>query len=214
MHIYPTLYFEESFHSILPMAFALGVFLAFVVMIGVFLMYDGTVRQRNTLIVANAARSNAVLSSLFPGQIRDRVVYGGKAAGKDGSLASPLMAHWSNDLSTEPLADLFLETTVLVCTILLMLSLRLLTKSNLLSTSLRISWDLQLGALSGSQLMSFACSKHYTVPSTRLLCDVECSRSRPLVIVSHRRQVVVRRYYWTLNLSASFTRLCRRCWSP
>lgn len=56
-----------------PTVAAVIVAVLFVVMIANFCIYDRIVRSRNTKVVDAAARSNAIVSSLFPSQIRDRL---------------------------------------------------------------------------------------------------------------------------------------------
>jgi class 3 adenylate cyclase len=82
----------------------------------VFLIYDLLVQHRNEKIVITAARSNAIVSSMFPDAIRDRLLHQNEAQSKQGPLKSYLMNGadgGSGYLSSKPLADLFLETTVL-----------------------------------------------------------------------------------------------------
>jgi Adenylate and Guanylate cyclase catalytic domain len=89
-------------------------------------MYDSFVRRRNTTMVHAAARSNAILSSLFPAQIRDRL-FAEKdedAAAKTDRMnilsADELGKKWDNSnevnellYTSKPIADLFPETTIL-----------------------------------------------------------------------------------------------------
>ena len=92
----------------------------FVVVIIVFFVYDMFVQRRNENLVANAARSNAIVSSLFPGAIRDRLINNKNENTKTspfqkgGKLTNYLKGGDMEEGSgSKPLADLFLETTVL-----------------------------------------------------------------------------------------------------
>jgi class 3 adenylate cyclase len=91
-----------------------------------FFMYDRFVRHRNTKIVYVAARSNAIISSMFPTEVRDRLFFerdeknaGRNNNGQKASIQSKLASeqhsneesHTKND--GKPIADLFLETTIL-----------------------------------------------------------------------------------------------------
>ena len=81
-----------------------------------FFIYDVLVQRRNEKIVVTAARSNAIVSSIFPDAIRDRLLEQNVATSKQGHLKSYLLNGGSDDAgnqSSKPLADLFLETTVL-----------------------------------------------------------------------------------------------------
>ena len=71
------------------------------------IVYDILVQRRNNKLVANAARSNAVVSSLFPGTIRDRILQQRGTKGRMKSLLDDenLLEAASDD---KPLADLFL----------------------------------------------------------------------------------------------------------
>lgn len=85
----------------------------------VFVVYDILVQRRNTKLINSAAQSNAIVSSMFPSQIRDRLI--GVNAGSSGtkSLKSYMKAPNSSKIESssvddsKPLADLFLATTVL-----------------------------------------------------------------------------------------------------
>lgn len=97
-----------------------GGLLAFVGIL--FMVYDRFVHQRSEMILANAARANAVVTNLFPGQFRDQImdennedikankisVFGTKSKMKD------FLANGGEDTqSKQPLADLYLDTTIL-----------------------------------------------------------------------------------------------------
>lgn len=81
-------------------------------------MYDWKVQTRNQKLIIQAARTSAVVSEMFPENMRERVMQqaplttkkkGNLKAflndGKDGAL--------DPEKSSKPLADLFLETTVI-----------------------------------------------------------------------------------------------------
>ena len=82
----------------------------------VFFIYDLLVQQRNEKIVNTAARSNAIVSSIFPDAFRDRLLQRNEMSSKHGHLKSYLLNGGVDDGSnsfSKPLADLFLETTIL-----------------------------------------------------------------------------------------------------
>ncbi|KAL7556532.1 hypothetical protein ACA910_018274 [Epithemia clementina (nom. ined.)] len=90
-------------------------------MIAAFLAYDRFQRKRNTKIVANAAKSNALVSSLFLSNIRDRLLQPVSTTKNTmprsnmGKLQFFLDGSDSEAGSGEdkPIADLFLETTIM-----------------------------------------------------------------------------------------------------
>ena len=71
------------------------------------------VQRRNEKIIVNAARSNAIVSSMFPETIRDRLLFQHAMPSQRGQLLLNGAANESDNRSTKPLADLFLETTVM-----------------------------------------------------------------------------------------------------
>ena len=73
-HIYATQAFEDDHRSNLPWALTLVVAATFALMIITFLVYDTFVRQRNEKVVGVATKTNAIVSSLFPEQVRDRLM--------------------------------------------------------------------------------------------------------------------------------------------
>lgn len=88
----------------------------FAVIVLTFYIYDALVQRRNTKLVINAARSNAIVSSMFPGTIRDRII-GSERDGSGGELrqSTTLKQYMQSDgdiLSSKPLADLFTDVTV------------------------------------------------------------------------------------------------------
>ncbi|CAB9519281.1 Guanylate cyclase (Partial), partial [Seminavis robusta] len=124
MDIYPSSKFEDTYHTGTPQRFAIILAVVFVSVAVTFLVYDLAVQHRNENLVSKAAQSNAIVSSLFPDNIRERLMNDNDESqqamnssmhskrgrlkaflndGKNGSKAR----HQS-----KPLADLFLETTV------------------------------------------------------------------------------------------------------
>ena len=87
----------------------------------IFVIYDISVQRRNEKLVASAARSNAIVSSLFPGNIRDKLMsqQGNNEAVESGKKTRSLKSYVTSGGKMEvaegkPLAGLYLETTVLV----------------------------------------------------------------------------------------------------
>lgn len=87
-----------------------------------FFFYDQSVRRRTDLIIANAARANAVVTNMFPGQFRDEVLREQeeeKENQQDAHNTSGKMKRFlTNDENghnflSKPLADLYLETTII-----------------------------------------------------------------------------------------------------
>lgn len=74
MSVYPTAQFRNSFRTLRPTIHALGVVVIFVVTAGVFLLYDIFVQRRQTKVMTTALKTSAIVSSLFPAMVRDRLM--------------------------------------------------------------------------------------------------------------------------------------------
>jgi hypothetical protein len=131
-HIYSTSEYQDSSKSNIPMIFTIVVSAIFVLMVFTFCTYDRFVARRNAKVVDAAARSNAIISSLFPTQVRDRL-FAEKAEEETNRMKSQgtktklksMMANGdfidANDVDdddgvmykSKPIADLFPETTIM-----------------------------------------------------------------------------------------------------
>ena len=139
--IYPSHRFQATYFTNKPIIYTVGVALIFVITSAVFIAYDILVERRQNKVMNSAVRSNAIVSSLFPAQVRDRLMDGnnddptGKARKNADVLRQAGMAvngqrlssagHQSaGDLSEEmpagsalfrnqPIADLFPNATVM-----------------------------------------------------------------------------------------------------
>lgn len=75
IHVYPSQRFFQSYQSNTPERFAVVVSVSFVVVVAiVFFVYDVLVQRRNFKLIANAARTNAIVASMFPAAVRDEVI--------------------------------------------------------------------------------------------------------------------------------------------
>ena len=134
--IYPTDEFHEVYTTQQPLWSTLGVIFIFCLTSAIFVLYDLLVTRRQQRVEASAARSNAIVSSLFPAQVRDRLLQDngedgakqsykqstgrGTIAMMDGNNRSALHSDYQADLDTtsklletKPIADLFPSATVL-----------------------------------------------------------------------------------------------------
>eukprot|EP00980_Cylindrotheca_fusiformis_P018093 scaffold5810_cov109-Cylindrotheca_fusiformis.AAC.3 len=139
--IYATKEFQELFYTDEPIVYTVGVVLIFLFTSAVFVLYDMFVSKRQSKVEETAARSNALVQSLFPAQVRDRLLQqnmeqeekerqhkeSGAPKRKDIPLDdSSRFLQTNNDvniddedamtdrlLQTKPIADLFPNATVL-----------------------------------------------------------------------------------------------------
>jgi hypothetical protein len=127
MKVYPTASFEESYKTNQPMLFSLGVLATFLFTTLVFLLFDCVVQRRQNVLIATARRQNAIVSSLYPKSIRDKLIgdskneendtknHTNKKAGKAGLrvFLNNKEEKKTGDTSNEqPIADLFPATTI------------------------------------------------------------------------------------------------------
>lgn len=128
-NIFPTHEFEDRAHDEFP---AIAAALAGVIFLGIaccFFSYDRFVRIRNSKIVDAAAKTNAIVLSLFPEHIRDQLLGhtdGPEQAPKQGPAPNGLKAYLSNpdtlsgkegqadkSKQSRPIAELFPATTIM-----------------------------------------------------------------------------------------------------
>jgi Adenylate and Guanylate cyclase catalytic domain len=134
LNAYPSDKMKASYTTSNPILFSVSVLLIFAFVSLVFLLYDRMVERRQTTVMNTAVRSTAIVSSLFPSEVRDRLYPAegeSKTAKKSahpetakGKLNSFLREtqNPTNDVPTSadnsliggaPIAELYPETTVL-----------------------------------------------------------------------------------------------------
>ena len=118
IRMYPSVDFENRYVTSQPlilMAAAVGIFLFTAV---VFIAYDVVVECRQKKVMNTATRTSAIVSSLFPSNVRDRLFQQNeeqKEQQKEKQVFAEYFGDGSNgpvNLSSAPIADLFPETTV------------------------------------------------------------------------------------------------------
>ncbi|CAB9505204.1 Receptor-type guanylate cyclase gcy [Seminavis robusta] len=142
-HIFPSEQWRSQFFTSRPYAYASGVVLCFVVTTIVFMMYDCLVQNRQKKVMKSAKRTNAIVNSLFPANVRDRLLEGIENDSKKGddkddegnpksrvSWSDPSMAFMQQQRNSDmankapacsseaifgskPIADLFPATTIM-----------------------------------------------------------------------------------------------------
>ena len=119
-----------------PAAWLASVLIVFAVIITTFFLYDRRVEQRQHVVLTSAVRSNNVVSDVFPAHLRDRLMEEeakkreAAAMTKSRSSRKGNLKQFLNDGSkgehldvddslrhSKPLADLYLNTTVLTAEI-------------------------------------------------------------------------------------------------
>lgn len=73
LDIYPTVAYEESFKTNTPLVFTLALAASFLLTCCIFFLYDFCVERRQRLVLKSAQQSGALVKSLFPEDVRDRL---------------------------------------------------------------------------------------------------------------------------------------------
>ena len=128
IRVYPSSTLEASFVTNSPVIFTVVVVLIFVFTSAIFIVYDWYVERRQAVVMETAVRSDAIVTSLFPQTVKDRLYMNTAAEQKRSADAFKAnfstVATQSGDLTGKskqdenipedlPIADLFQDTTVL-----------------------------------------------------------------------------------------------------
>jgi class 3 adenylate cyclase len=103
--------------STTPIKVASDVAIAMAFAVLMFIVYDRLVEKRQSIVLRTANQSSAIVSSLFPKNVTDRLLQSGLASTGKGLTAKSRLKSFLSDSQDnqglQPIADLFLETTVL-----------------------------------------------------------------------------------------------------
>jgi hypothetical protein len=123
--IYPTAELIASFKSMKPALYTGIIGCIFFVMALTFFIFNRYIQRRNKKVVLAAAKSNAIVSTIFPSTVRDRLFQStdSHVAATTGLKAFLKSGQQSGDDSerdgllyqTKPIADLFPEVCIIVC---------------------------------------------------------------------------------------------------
>lgn len=120
IRIYPTQNFEDVITSNVPVIFTICVGAIFIFTSLLFLVYNKLVESRQRLVMNTAEKSNAIVSSLFPKSVQDRLLENQNSnsdmhksfASDKKRVTSFLTGDREDDMDMKPIADLFPHTTV------------------------------------------------------------------------------------------------------
>ena len=180
-HVFPTEELEDEYRTNLPVALTIAVASAFAFLAVVYFVYDLYVNRRNQKMLRAAARSTAIVSSLFPSNVRERLYEStgnleeskkGTSFDSNGRIRlKKYMNKTEGEIEmsghdgetddfmykTKPIADLFPETTVMFADIAVRKRITLSPSfihcpDWLMIPFLLVYRDLRLGAVHGSLL--------------------------------------------------------------
>jgi hypothetical protein len=128
-HVFGTQEFQDEYVSNRPWIFAIITASVFLFTSVVFLVYDMAVTRRQKKVMERANRTNAIVSSLFPTNVRDRLYREADDKKKGGDMTMRVskirMQSFLNEnnknsssvLASEPIADLFPTAVSAFCSI-------------------------------------------------------------------------------------------------
>ena len=122
LRVYPSERHFEAYSTDTPIRITFAVVMCFAITAIIFLCYDYLVEQRQKLVLTKANQSTAIVSSLFPKNVRDRIMEETEHQSTEPPFMGPnsrLKSFLSSDpakqkgVGRQPIADLFPSTTVL-----------------------------------------------------------------------------------------------------
>jgi hypothetical protein len=125
-HVFPSKDFEMKYETEWAWLYAVIVFCVLLLFLMVFGVYDIFIQRRQQHVLARAARSNAIVTSLFPSNVRDRILkdaeeqVNSNIAKKLGTTGKSQLKNYleggegnRGQQGSKPIADLFPATTVM-----------------------------------------------------------------------------------------------------
>ena len=118
IRVYPSTTMEDEYLTSQPIVITCVVVLIFVCTSFFFVAYDVCVEKRQRLVMSSAVRSNAIVSSLFPSNVRDRLMDQAleQQTKSKKTQSNAFLTHTENDdysdndnKNSTPIADLFPE---------------------------------------------------------------------------------------------------------
>jgi hypothetical protein len=124
MDMYPSDEFLSSYETNTPVIYALAVAMIFIFTLAIFAIYDWNVSRRQAMVMNKAIKTQAIVSSLFPKSVQDRIMQeveeevaneNNRGTRKDQLKSFLREGNDSNDMAktlgtSKPIADLFVRT--------------------------------------------------------------------------------------------------------
>ena len=121
IHVYPSDTFYNDYYTSTPNFITLAVGIIFVFTVAMFFVYDRLVERRQKLVLRTATQSTAIVSSLFPEKVRERLMQETNDAARSFDTPNRRLKSYLQDgvdtdddgLGLAPIADLVPHSTVL-----------------------------------------------------------------------------------------------------
>lgn len=113
--VYPSSLMREQFATAAPVFYTVGTAVIFLFTVFVFIFYDYLVQRRQKYLADKATKTSAIISSLFPKIVRDRLLEDGGANAAVTGMAgiSRTNADAAGNPNGPPIANFFANTTVM-----------------------------------------------------------------------------------------------------
>ena len=112
IRVYPSQEFEDSHYTNTPWVYAVVLLALFFLTSFVFLMYDWVVQLRQKKVMKSAMASGAIVSSLFPEQVRNQLYQENEEKKAAASWANTTAAAAAGPITGKPNAHLYDGTTI------------------------------------------------------------------------------------------------------
>lgn len=119
LNVYPSSEFRSSYDSSDPVVYTVVVVMIFVFTSTIFVLYDILVQRRQETVMSSALETEAIVSSMFPAQFREKMLENDRKSGRTGANQTKdqlrnFLGGGSGVSFSTPVADLFPEATVMV----------------------------------------------------------------------------------------------------
>jgi hypothetical protein len=116
LRLFPSPTVEKEYITNNPLLFTIGSVLIFAFTSLVFLLYDWMVELRQRKVMATAVQTSAIVSSLFPSTVRDRLLFASsanKTVKQNHGIESWFFLHNGGNSESCPIADFYPNATVM-----------------------------------------------------------------------------------------------------
>jgi len=111
--VYPSSQMREQFATTAPMVYTVGTAVIFLFTMFVFVFYDYLVQRRQQYLADKASKTTAIISSLFPKNVRDRLLEDGGQNPSGVTGITEVKGNSVDNPSGPPIADFYANTTVM-----------------------------------------------------------------------------------------------------
>jgi class 3 adenylate cyclase len=112
LHIFPTQEFKNSYKTKKPIVYTSIVAMSFVITAVVLILYELMVSRRQKATLSSAIRTNAIVASLFPANVRDRLMDEAQRPKNDG-IGNYFGEEGQENAKQSQIADFFPDTTIM-----------------------------------------------------------------------------------------------------